>query len=144
MSTLYILNRLDHQSAFIDGDPRLRDLYNRQMPLNSAPKVSNIGVGQSLGYKSFGDISGGDIVYYLDKEVNVAFPPAIFGNAVTTQYTTAPLTPLKDILIPYTPALPDPSIVLPDMRREAQFRTDIMSKQQTPRNMQRPLFITSR
>ena len=140
-SQLFVLNSLDQVRAFVEGDPRRRDIFGEQLPLNSAPKISNISSPLTLGYKEKSAINGGDIVYYLDKQINVPAPVEIFGTETETVYSTAPFTPFKDLLIPHTRIKPDNKYIMRDMRKQSAFRQDLMASQQSWQNIHRPMFI---
>lgn len=138
---LYFLNKLDHKKAYTVNDPRLRTVFGDYLKLDTDPLVAATSVPYQLGYKPYTLISGGDIVYYLNSEINVAHPPIVFGNNVTTQWTRAPLTPFKNLVIPIGVVSPDLTIINNDMRNEATFRTDLMARQQIGNNRTRPLII---
>lgn len=133
-SHLLILNSLDQKRAFTQGDPRLATRFNDYINIVEGPKIS-----QKSALRP-GQL-GGDIVYYLDPQVNVPFPAAVYGTSIGVAATTAPYTNLKNMIIPQAIIIPDMSIKNRDLRRQLAGRNDLMAAQQSNENRLRPLFF---
>ena len=133
-SHLLILNSLDQKRAFTQGDPRLATRFNDYINLVGAPKIS---AKTPLRPGQF----GGDIIYYLDPQINVPFPAAVYGTSIGVSLTTAPYTNLKNMIIPQAIIKPDMSIKNSDLRRQIAGRNDLMAAQQSNENRLRPLFF---
>ena len=141
--SLLILNKLDQLRAHTRGDPRLVDATGNTILLDGAPKISKeYGVATPTTYKSYGDLIQGDMVYYLDPTIDTPYPKSVYGSNIFVKYVDSQLTPLSGRLIPQGIVLPDKDIASLDLRREAEFRADIMSRQQTSRNRTKPLILT--
>jgi hypothetical protein len=139
MKDMYILNRLAHERAFIEGDPRLRDATGMYLTMPLGPKISAVHVPARTGYTTLGGISAGDVVYYMDSRVNVAWPRAVYGE-IDTRYTLAPFTPFSSLLIPTPVVRADALIGNKQLRQELAQRTEITAFQSRRRLINEPHF----
>jgi hypothetical protein len=144
--------------GYISSDPRLiYSPYGTTMMLDTAPMDSSIKLGDiyddprlcnyGQGYRTYSDITAGQITYYIDKSIeDPLFSPNFVSSArVTGELYQDPMSALKPEYNRYPLKCNDPltsekqnyEYCLSWMQDSTEFREDLMSLQMRKRNQER-------